>query len=153
MLLYPDKLAGVPVATEYWGFMLGGLIAGLAYPWGNFTWALVFVAGLWLGGVTGRAVDRRQAIKAVGDPEAATVIPLELVTGVRIDRSTRLGGMVSIGAMVVTTADGAEYGFRLRGRSGSMQAGLATALAGLGREVRATTDGLAITPHAAGNGA
>ena len=39
MLLYPDKLVGVPVALEYWGIVLGGLIAGLAYPWDNFTWA------------------------------------------------------------------------------------------------------------------
>jgi len=152
VLLYPDKLVGVPVALEYWGIVLGGLIAGLAYPWGNFTWALVLIAGIWLGGAIGRAVDRRQAIKAVGDPEAATIIPLGLVTSVRIDRSTRLGGMVSIGTMVVTTADGTEYGFRVRGLSGSMQASLAAALTGLGREVRATTGGLAITPHPAGDG-
>ena len=99
MLLYPDKLVGVPVALEYWGIVLGGLIAGLAYP------------------------------------------------------STRLGGMVSIGTMVVTTADGAEYGFRVRGLSGSMQASLAAALTRLGREVRATTGGLTITPDPAGDGA
>jgi hypothetical protein len=55
--------------------------------------------------------------------------------------------------MVVTTADGAEYGFRVRGLSGSMQASLAAALTRLGREVRATTGGLAITPHPAGDGA
>ena len=152
VLLYPDKLVGVPVALEYWGILLGGLIAGLAYPWSNFTWALVLIAGIWLGGVIGRAVDRRRAIKAVGDPEAATIIPLGLVTSVRIDRSTRLGGMVSIGTLVVTTADGTEYGFRVRGLSGSMQASLAAALTRLGREVRATTGGLTITPHAAGDG-
>ena len=151
MLLYPDKLAGVPVALEYWGITLGGLIAGLAYPWGNFTWALVLIAGIWLGGVAGRAVDRRQAIKAVGDPEAATIIPLGLVTSVRIDRSTRLGGMVSIGTLVVTTADGTEYGFR--GRIGSLQTEIAGTLAGLGREVRATPLGLAVTPQPVSSGA
>jgi hypothetical protein len=154
MLLYPDKLAGVPVTVEYWGMFVGGLTGGLAYPSYNIGWSLALIAGLWLGGATGKAVDRKLATKAVADgPEAATIIPLELVTSVRIDRSTRLGGMVSTGTMVVTTADGTEYGFRVRGRSGSMQAAIATALAGLGREVRATTGGLAITPHAAGNAA
>jgi hypothetical protein len=61
--------------------------------------------------------------------------------------------MVSIGTLVVTTADGTEYGFRVRGLSGSMQASLAAALTRLGREVRATTGGLTITPHPAGDGA
>jgi hypothetical protein len=36
------------------------------------------------------------------------------------DRSTRLGGMFAIETMVVTTADGTEYGFR--GRTGSLPA-------------------------------
>jgi hypothetical protein len=154
MLLYPDKLAGVPVTVEYWGMFLGGLIGGLAYPSYGIGWGLALIAGLWLGQATGKAIDRKLAVKAIADgPEAATIIPLELVTSVRIDRSTKLGGMVSIGTMVVTTAGGTEYGFRVRGRSGSMQASIATALAGLGREVRATTEGLAITPRAAGDGA
>ena len=154
VLLYPDKLAGVPVAVEYWGMFLGGLTGGLAYPSYGIGWGLALVAGLWLGGAIGKTIDRKLAVKAVADgPEAATIIPLELVTSVRIDRSTRLGGMVSTATMVVTTADGTEYGFRVRGRSGSLQAGLATALTRLGREVRATAGGLAITPRAAGGGA
>jgi hypothetical protein len=154
MLLYPDKLAGVPVMVEYWGIFLGGLIGGFAYPWDNTGWGVALVAGLWLGGAIGKAVDRKLAVKAVAaGPEAATIIPLDLVTGVRIDRHTRLGGMVSIGTMVVTTTDGAEYGFRVRGRTGSMQASIATALAGTGREVRATRLGLTVIPQALGNGA
>ena len=133
MLLYPDKLAGVPVALEYLGIMLGGLIAGLAYPWGSFTWALVLIAGLWLGGAIGRAVDRRQAIKAIGDPEAATIIPLDTIVSLRTEMSARLGGFVApTETLVVTTAEGTEYGFRVRGRTGDMQAGIASALARLG---------------------
>jgi hypothetical protein len=133
MLLYPDKLAGVPVALEYLGIMLGGLIAGLAYPWGNFTWALVLIAGIWLGGAIGRAVDRRQAIKAVDDPEAATIIPLDTIVSLRTESSARLGGFVApTETLVVTTAKGTEYGFRVRGRAGDMQAGIASALARLG---------------------
>jgi hypothetical protein len=49
----------------------------------------------------------------------------------------------------VTTADGTEYGFRVRGRSSALQVGIATALAGLGREVRATPQGLEVIPPAA----
>ena len=154
MLLYPDKLAGVPVVVEYWGIVLGGLIAGLAYPSNNIFWGVALVAGIWLGGAIGKAVDRKLAVKAVADgPEAATIIPLDLVTGLRIDRYTRLGGMISIGTLVVTTADGTEYGFRVRGRTGTLQVGVATALAGLGREVLATPLGMTVVPRAVDNGA
>jgi hypothetical protein len=150
MLLYPDKLAGVPVTVEYWGIFLGGLTAGLAYPADNIFWGVVLVAGLWLGGAIGKAADRKLATKAVADgPEAATIIPLDLVARLRIDRYTRLGGLVSVGTLVVTTADGTEYGFRVRGRSSVLQVGIATALAGLGREVRATALGLEVIPPAA----
>ena len=98
-------------------------------------------------------MDRRQAIKAVGDPEAATIIPLDTIVSLRTERSARLGGFVAPAeTLVVTTAKGTEYGFRVRGLSGSMQASLAAALTRLGREVRATTGGLTITPHAAGDG-
>ena len=150
MLLYPDKLAGVPVTVEYWGIFLGGLTAGLAYPADNIFWGVALVAGLWLGGAIGKAADRKLATKAVADgPEAATIIPLDLVARLRIDRYTRLGGLVSAGTLVVTTADGTEYGFRVRGRSSALQVGIATALAGLGREVRATPLGLEVIPPAA----
>jgi hypothetical protein len=149
MLLYPDKLAGVPVTVEYWAIVLGGLIAALAYPSDNIGWGVAVVAGTWLGWAIGKAVDRRLATRAVADgPEAATIIPLELVASLRIDRYTRLGGLVSVGTLVVTTAAGAEYGFRVRGRSSALQVGIATALAGLGREVRATPLGLEVIPPA-----
>jgi len=115
---------------------------------------VALVAGIWLGGAIGKAVDRKLAVKAVADgPEAATIIPLDLVTGLRIDRYTRLGGMISIGTLVVTTADGTEYGFRVRGRTGTLQVGVATALAGLGREVLATPLGMTVVPRAVDNGA
>jgi len=49
-------------------------------------------------------------------------------------------------SFTVTTADGTEYGFR--GRTGNLQNDIASALAGLGREVRATTTGLAVNSRA-----
>ena len=55
--------------------------------------------------------------------------------------------MFAVETMVVTTADGTEYGFR--GRTGSRPAAIAGAIASHGREVRATPLGLAVTPRAA----
>jgi hypothetical protein len=51
----------------------------------------------------------------------------------------------------VTTADGTEHEFR--GSTGYVQAGVAGALAELGREVRATPLGLTVTPRPLGHGA
>jgi hypothetical protein len=80
----------------------------------------------------------------------ATIIPLARIDSLRTDRSARLGGLFATETMVVTTADGTEYGFR--GRTGSLPAEIAGALASHGREVRATPLGLAVTPRAVGNG-
>jgi hypothetical protein len=52
---------------------------------------------------------------------------------------------------VVTTADGTEYEFR--GRTGHLSGVVASALAGLGRDVRATPLGLTVIPQVLGNGA
>lgn len=155
MLLYPDKLAGVPVTVEYWGAFLGGLTGGLAFAWVNdLAWGLALLVGFLAGKAIGKTLDRKLAIKAVADgPEAATIIPLDQVTSLRLDRLRRLGGMISTGTLIVTTADGAEYGFRLRGRNGSLQTRIATALARLGHQVVATSNGLAVTPRAAASGA
>jgi hypothetical protein len=53
--------------------------------------------------------------------------------------------------VVVTTTDGTEYSFL--GRTAYLQAGIASALAERGREVRATPLGLAVTPRAVDSGA
>ena len=100
-----------------------------------------------LGGAIGRAVDRGLAAKAVADrPEDATIIPLDLVASLQTLRPTWLGGLFSGETLVVTTADGTQYEFR--GRTGYLQNDIAGALAGLGREVRATTTGLAVNSRA-----
>ncbi|HET9966718.1 MAG TPA: hypothetical protein VFQ68_00700, partial [Streptosporangiaceae bacterium] len=96
---------------------------------------------------------RRAARKMTAGGAGATIIPLDAIASLRIDRSAGQAGLIAVETLVVTTADGAEYGFRVRGLSGSMRASLAAALARLGREVRATTGGLTITPHRAGDGA
>jgi hypothetical protein len=157
VLLYPDKLAKVSVCAEMWGYFVGPLVVAVAaYPIvrtiGSFPdgiAALQAAFGVMLGGAIGRAVDRGLAAKAVADgPEAATIIPLDMITGLQIFRPTRLGSLFMGETLVVTTADGTQYGFR--GRTSSLQNDIAGALAGLGREVRATTTGLAVTPRALG---
>jgi hypothetical protein len=155
VLLYPDKLAKVSVCAELWGYFVGPLVvAAAAFPivritgaWPDFYGALQGALGIMLGGAIGRAVDRGLAAKAVADgPEAATIIPLDMITSLQTFRPTRLGSLFRGETLVVTTADGTQYGFR--GRTGYLQNDIAGALAGLGREVRATTTGLAVNARA-----
>lgn len=162
VLLYPDKLAKVSVYAEMWGYFVGPLIvAAAAYPIvrhvGSFPEsisALQAALGVGLGGAIGRAVDRGLAARQVAEaPQGATIIPLDQITSLQTFRPTRLGSLFRAETLVVTTADGTEYGFRVRGRSSALQVGIATALAGLGREVRATPLGLAVTPRAVDSGA
>ena len=155
VLLYPDKLASVRVHAELWGYFVGPLaVAAAAFPivrtigsLPESIAALQGALGVMLGGAIGRAVDRGLAAKAVADgPKTATIIPLDLVASLQTFRPTRLGGLFRGETLVVTTADGTQYGFR--GRTGGLQNDIAGALAGLGREVRATTTGLAVNSRA-----
>ena len=157
VLLYPDKLASVRVYAELWGYFVGPLVvAAAAFPIvrtvGSFPEsiaALQAALGVMLGGAIGRAVDRGLAAKAVAEaPQRATIIPLDMVASLQTFRPTRLGSLFRGETLVVTTADGNQYGFR--GRTGHLQNDIAGALARLGREVRATTTGLAVTPRALG---
>ena len=152
VLVYPDKIASVSVLAELWGVVLGAVIAAFAYPADGAIGVLTLMVGIWMGGALGRAVDRKVAIRTVArGPEGVRTIPLDTIIGMRADRSAGLGDFFVTETLVVTTADGTEYGFR--GRTGYLQASIAGALAGLGREVRATPAGLAVTPQAAVNGA
>jgi hypothetical protein len=108
--------------------------------------------GVLLGSTIGRYADRRTAARKMAAGGAgATIIPLGSIDSLRTDRSTRVGGLFAVETMVVTTADGTEYGFL--GRTGSLAAEIAGAIASHGREVRATPLGLAVTPQAIANGA
>jgi hypothetical protein len=152
VLLYPDKLASARVMVEYAGILLGAVIASTAYPFGAAIGVLAVMAGVWLGGAAGRAVDRKLAIKAVADgPASATIIPLDMVISLRTDRSAGRGGWYVTETLIVTTADGTEYGFR--GRTGYLQGEVASAIASHGREVRATPLGLEVSPRAVASGA
>ena len=154
VLLYPDRLVSVKIYVEYvcWFVMLL-IMDVVAYRVFHViaSWLVPF-SGILLGGVIGRAVDRWLAPGMVA-PGAGntTIIPLDKISSLRTDRSAGLAGLFPTETVVVTTADGTEYGFF--GRTGSLQAEIASALAGLGREVRATPLGLAVTPRAVDSGA
>lgn len=154
VLLYPDRLVSVKIYVEYvcWFVMLL-IMDVVAYRVFHViaSWLVPF-SGILLGGVIGRAVDRWLAPGMVA-PGAGntTIIPLDQISSLRTDRSGGLAGLFATETVVVTTADGTEYGFL--GRTGYLQADIASALAELGRDVRATPLGLEVLPQAVGNGA
>ena len=151
--LYPDRLASVKVRAELWGCLFGpAVFVAAGWPATGTLAAFHAFLGVLVGSYVGRYIDRRRAARKMAAGGAdVTIIPLDRIDSLRTDRSTRLGGQAAIETLVVTTADGTEYGFC--GRAGSLQAGIASALAERGRDVRATPLGLAVTPRAVGNGA
>jgi len=153
VMLYPDRLASVNVRAELWGCFFGP-VAMVAAGWPVTADAGAFhaIIGVLLGSTIGRFIDRRRAARKMAAGGAgATIIPLDAIGSLRTDRTTRWSGQFAVETLVVTTADGTEYGFR--GRIGSLQTEIAGTLAGLGREVRATPLGLAVTPQAVSSGA
>jgi hypothetical protein len=153
VLLYHDRLASVNVRAELWGCLFGPVVMVAAgWPVTEDGGAFHAIIGVLLGSTIGRFIDRRRAARKMAAGGAgATIIPLDAIGSLRTDRTTRWSGQFAVETLVVTTADGTEYGFR--GRVGSLQTEIAGALAGLGREVRATPLGLAVTPQAVSNGA
>jgi hypothetical protein len=151
--LYPDRLASVEVRAELWGCFFGPVVMVFAgWPVTEDAGAFHAIIGVLVGSTIGRFIDRRRAARKIAAGGAdVTIIPLDAIGGLRTDRSTRLGGQFAVETLVVTTADGTEHGFC--GRIGSLSAEIAGTLTGLGREVRATPLGLAVTPQAAPNGA
>jgi hypothetical protein len=152
VLLYPDQLASVNVRSELWGCFLGPVaLVAAAWPGPQYLAALNAVLGVFMGSTIGRFADRRTAARKMADGGAgATIIPLGSIDSLRTDRSTRLDGMFAVETVVVTTADGTEYGFR--GRTGSLPAEIAGVIASQGREVRATPLGLEVMPQVVGSG-
>ena len=155
VLLYPDKLASVSVYAEMWGYFVGPLVVAAAAlphrPHHRGVARILRGAASRPRGHAGRG-DREGRRPGAGGqggrrgPQGATIIPLDMVASLQTFRPTRLGSLFRGETLVVTTADGTEYGFR--GRTGNLQNDIASALAGLGREVRATTTGLAVNSRA-----
>ncbi len=154
VLLYPDRLVTVRSYAEYvcWVLMIAIMDIAGYHIFRDIAGWLAPAFGILLGTLIGRPADRWLAARRVAASRGdAASIPLDQVAGLRTDRSAVLAGLSFTETVVVTTADGTEYAFL--GRTAYLQAGIASALAERGRDVRATPLGLAVTPRAVGNGA
>ena len=146
VLLYPDSLTTVVSPADPVGYLGGPMVfLGFGIPMYHLIGWLGIVVGALMGRYAGDAYNKRQAIRdAPARGDGVAVIPLDLITGVRTGRSEGIAGWWGFQTLVVTTADGTEYGFR--GKMGSWQAYLTSALALRGREVRGTVEGITIMP-------
>jgi hypothetical protein len=102
-----------------------------------------------MGAYAGDCYNKLRATRcAPARGDGVTVIPLDSITGVRTTTSEGIGGWWGFRTLVVTTADGTEYGFH--GKMSSWQSYLTTALALRGRAVRGTIGGISVMPREAG---
>ena len=148
VLLYPDKLAAVSTA-DIMRYLIGpAVFAAITIPFSlRSGWYGVVVAALigrWVGVTLNK---KRAARKVAAGRDGVTVIPLDLITSLRTGKSTGITGLFGYQTLLVTTADGAEYGFR--GLMAGWQTDLTDALTARGREVRATSAGTMVMPQAA----
>ena len=141
-LLYPDNLTTVVSPVDPVGYV-GGPMVFVGFSVSLFH--LIGWLGVFLGALMGRcASDAYNRLQATRDAplrgDGVTVIPLDVITGVRTLKSEGIGGWWGFRTLAVTTADGTEYGFR--GQMGNWQAYLTSALAMRGCEVRGTAEGV-----------
>jgi hypothetical protein len=147
VLLYPDKLTAVSSPAELWGIFLGPLVlAAIAHPLFRGLGALGAVIGVLVGRWIGAGIGKRLAVRKVADGEGVTVIPLDVITSLRLRRSAGISGWLGGQALLVTTADGAEYEFR--GLLKGWQADLATALTVRGHQILITPEGITVIVQA-----
>ena len=148
VLLYPDKLAAVSTA-DIMRYLIGpAVFAAITIPFSlRSGWYGVVVAALigrWVGVTLNK---KRAARKVAAGRDGVTVIPLDVIISMRTRKSTGIGGWFRRQTLLVTTADGAEYGFC--GITAGWQTDLTDALTARGREVRATSAGTMVMPQAA----
>ena len=151
VLLYPDKLAAVRSVADLWGIFLGPLVlAAIAYPLVHGLGALGAVVGVLVGRWIGAGIGKWLAAgKVAAGGEGVTVIPLDVITSLRLRKHAGIRGLLTGQALLVTTAGGTEYEFR--GMMNGWQADLATALTVHGREISVTPDSITVaqaTPEA-----
>jgi hypothetical protein len=147
VLLYPDNLTTVVSPVDPVGYLGGPMVfARFSFP----LFHLIGWSGVVLGALMGRcAGDAYNKLRATRDAplpgDGVTVIPLDVITGVRTLKSQGIGGWWGFQTLIVTAADGTEYGFR--GQMGNWQAYLTSALALRGRQVRGAAEGITIRPR------
>ena len=145
LLLYPDKLAAVSSGAIRVGMIVGVIVVfvpTLLIPPHTGPGALGAVVGVGVGYLIGGAIAKSQAAaKLVAGGGDVTVIPLDSITSLEATKSKGwLGGQY----LIVTTADGAQYGFGVK--LDRWSADLANALTARGSEVRTTPQGMVVTP-------
>jgi hypothetical protein len=145
VLLHPDRLTAVVSPADIVGYLGGPMVfVGFASPLFHVIGWLGVAIGALIGRQAGDAYNKLQAIRrAAAGEDGMTVIPLDLITGVRTTKSQGFGGLWETQTLVGTTADGTEYGFH--GKMAGWQTDLASALAARGRDVRATPQGITVT--------
>jgi hypothetical protein len=144
LLLYPDKLAAVSSGAVRIGMSAGAIVIfslTLLIPPHTGPGALGALIGVGAGYLIGSAIAKSQAVaKAAAGADSVTVIPLDSITSLQARKSK---GWIGGQHLIVTTADGAEYGFGVKPDRWS--ADLASALTARGCEVHTTRQGMAVT--------
>jgi len=145
LLLYPGKLASVRSEAVRIGTFVGLIVVwspSLLIAPHSGPGALGALIGLGGGRLIGGAIAKsRAAAKVAPGGDNVTVISLDSITSLQTRKST---GWLRGQHLIVTTADGAEYGFGVK--LDKWSADLTNALTARGREVRTTPQGLAVTP-------
>lgn len=144
LLLYPDKLAAVSSGVVRISMVIGlivVLIPTFLLPPHTGPGALGALVGAGGGYLIGAAIARSQAAaKVAAGGDSATVIPLDSISSLQ---TIKPKGFLRGQQLVVTTADGTQYGFSVK--LDKWSADFTHALAARGCEVRTTPQGLAVT--------
>jgi hypothetical protein len=146
LLLYPDRLTAVSSPVDTLGYVIGPVVfLVISLPLSHrIGWAGI-AAGSAIGGGIGNYLNKRRAVaKAAQGGDGVTVIPFDLITGVRTAKPQGMYGWWGIRILVVTTADGTGYEFR--GTMEKWQDHLADALTARGCGVYPAIDGIMVTP-------
>ena len=146
LLLYPDRLTAVNSPVDTWGYVIGPVIfLVLSLPLSHRIGYAGVAAGSAIGGGIGNYLNSRRAVaKAAQGGDGVTVIPFDLVTGVRTVKPQGMSGWWGIRILVVTTADGTEIEFR--GTMEKWQDCLSDALTARGCGVLPAVEGIMVTP-------
>jgi hypothetical protein len=146
LLLYPDRLVAVESWAGLWGTILGPIVlAAATFPFVHDIGAGGAVAGVMAGNWIGEGIGKRLAAKrAAAGTGAMMVIPLDLITGLQVRKSSGIRGWFTGQPLLVTTADGSEYEFR--GKMDGWQTAVAGALTLRGRDVHVTPQGVTVIP-------
>ncbi len=150
LLLYPDKLAHVRSPVIGWALRIGLLVVTIptaALPPHTGPGALGALIGAGGGSKIGGAIAKRRAAREVAAAGGnVTLIQLDSITSLQTRKSTGISGWLGGRSLLVTTMDGAAYGFSVK--LDKWSADLTSALTARGREARTTPEGMAIATAA-----